>query len=64
MEAQVNKLLFSIHRSDTATRNAVRRKFGEKECLNNRFLLPSLLYAGYSIKLKKKLYKQKKIIYC
>ena len=33
------------------------RKFDEKwktKCLKNRFPLPTLLYAGYSVKLKKK----------
>ena len=38
----------------TATQNAIPPEFGRKwgtECLNNRFPLPTLLCAGYSVKL-------------
>ena len=37
-----------------ATQHAMPPEFGRKwetECLNNRFPLPTLLYAGYSVKL-------------
>ena len=42
----------------SATQHAVRPEFGRKwgtECLNTRFPLPTLLCAGYSVKLKKKI---------
>ena len=38
----------------SATQHAMPPEFGRKwgtECLNNRFPLPTLLYAGYSVKL-------------
>ena len=45
--------------SSPATQHAMPPDFGRMwgtECLNNRFPLPTLLCAGYSVKLEKKLY--------
>ena len=48
-----------------ATLTTMLRKIGEKqgtECLNTRFPLSTLLYAEYSVKLIKKVYKKNYIL--
>ena len=47
----------------SANQNAMPPQIGGKwgtECLNTRFPLPTLLFAGYSVKLKKNFYKMTK----
>ena len=38
----------------SATKHVMPQKIGGTECRNTRLPLPTLLYAGYSVKLKKK----------